>query len=126
MNQYGIEPMSTTFLGLLPTILGTVVVAGIWMYCCRRLVGPGLAADRLWFRTMAAVVLAFVLYLGAHWLGVTPASQAEREFISMVIQAADDAPAIRSQTKALDTVMKADYYVSRRHFMLAEHISEQL
>lgn len=126
MNSYGIEPMSTAFLGLLPTMFGTIVAAGMWMYCCRRLVGPGIAADRLWFRSMAAVVVAFVLYLGAHWIGVTPASRAEREFIAMVIQAGEDAPAIRSQTKALEAVMRSDYYVSRQHFMLAEHISEQL
>ena len=67
-----------------------------------------------------------MLYLGAHWLGVTPASKAEREFIAMVIQAGADAPAIQPQAKALEAVMQSDYYVSRRHFMLAEHISEQL
>lgn len=75
---------------------------------------------------MAAVAVAVVLYLGAHWLGVTPASQAEREFIAMVIQAGEDAPAIRPQTNALEAVIRSDYYVSRQYFMLAEHISERL
>lgn len=126
MSQYGIEPISTAFLGLLPAMFAAMVIAGAWMYCCRRIVGPGVAADRLWFRSMAAVAVAVVLYQGAHWLGVTPASQAEREFIAMVIQAGEDAPAIRPQTKALEAVMRSDYYVSRQHFMLAEHISERL
>lgn len=126
MNQYGVMPMSDVFLGLVPLFVGVAVVAGLWMYFCRRLVGPGLAADRLWFRSITAVMLAIALYMGAYWVGVTPASQGEREFIALVIRAADDAPAIRSQAKALDAVMKSDYYVSRQHFKIAERISEQL
>jgi len=126
MSHYGIEPISDTVVGMLPTMIGVILAAGAWLYCCRRLVGPGIAADRLWLRSMAAVAVTFALYLGAHWIGVTPASQAEREFVAMVIQAGEDAPAIRSQTKALAAVMQSDYYVSRRLFMLAEHISKQL
>ena len=148
MNQYGIEPMSTTVLGLLPTMGGTIVAFIAWLYCCRYLcrkadaahrhavaaagsrgaivAASGTPSDRLWFRSLAVVAVSFMLYLGAHWFGLTPASQAERAFIATVIQAGEDAPAIRSKVKALEAVMQSDYYVSRRHFMLAEQISEQI
>lgn len=148
--MYGVVSFQESVGALLPSVAASILACFAWLQVCRlacrradaahrvalanapteavryAAACRGVPSDRLWFRSMAVVVVAGLLYGAGYVLEITPASEAERDFIARVIDLANDNPAVRPKAQALAAVMQRDYYVSRQHFQIAERLSHSL
>lgn len=142
-----IDSIATASAGMVPYIFGGIVACVIWRHACRWLcregdiahqqtiipntysaltaAARGAPSDRLFLGSLSCVAIAAFVYAAGYLLEVTPASSAERAFITDVIRAGEQIPTARNQAKALEAVVQGDPYVSRRHFTLAVRVFER-
>lgn len=109
-----IQPISASLAEAVPFVLIAGIVCTIWLCACRRL-RPGEAGTLLFLKSTALLATVGIVYVGAAFFGVVPASHSEREFIALVRNSdLSKEPAVLASLKIVDTGL----YVSKNDFRL--------
>jgi hypothetical protein len=122
-----LQAISASFAEMWPAVLASIVCCAIWLGVCHRL-RPGEAGSLLFMKSMMTLGTVGLFYLGAMFLGVTPANQDERDFVDMVRNSAvNRAPAISTALSVVDSGMylsKSDFEIVAESFGAMQRLAE--